>query len=331
MLPPPMTMAVSTPSPCSSPTSRAIRVTTAGIDAELLLAHQGFARQLEEDAFVDGAWDDAESAGIDQRLYRCVTWPPRRGVPAPTLLRSFAARSPATRRRVPEAMSMFDDDHDGASGPTRVPEGVGAVCRGGRPGVGASGPGAGTAAEAGARRRARRRTRPAEEEAAARQGRPRIPRLRHVRRQHVQAGEDLDLRAVRVQLRGIASRDVGRSRLPSTAVLQQLDQSGHDAALRARSAVSASSTSAHLIQQLRRGRRRRAPSSACSRSAPCGARRRPARPASAPARRRCRGVRAGSRAEPRLVGVARVGEPALQEQHVAQVVVAEDERRAPGR
>ena len=35
--------------------SLAICVVTAGIDAELLLAHEGFAGELEEDALVDGS------------------------------------------------------------------------------------------------------------------------------------------------------------------------------------------------------------------------------------------------------------------------------------
>jgi hypothetical protein len=57
------------------------------------------------------------------------------------------------------------------------------------------------AAEAGTRRQAGRQDRTAagaEEEAAPRQERARVPGVRHVRRQHVQAGQHLDLRAVRV-------------------------------------------------------------------------------------------------------------------------------------
>ena len=53
MLPPPMTMAVWTPSPWISPTSRAMRVGDGRVDPELLVAHQGLARQLQENALVD--------------------------------------------------------------------------------------------------------------------------------------------------------------------------------------------------------------------------------------------------------------------------------------
>ena len=204
MLPPPMTMAVSTPSPWSSPTSAAIRVATAGIDAELLLAHQGFARQLEEDAFVEGWRTIRRRQASKERLYRS---PP--GLPtarwSTDSARIARSTSPAS------GAGAGDDAHvrlrdDGASRPTRVLEGSAlfAAVLGAWPRVPAS-------------RRSRRSRRPTtsrptrtdagpEEEAAPRQGRPRVPRVRHVRRQHVQAGEHLDLRAVRLQLRGIAER-----------------------------------------------------------------------------------------------------------------------------
>ena len=50
MLPPPMTMAISTPSRWISPTSRAIWRGDGAVDAEALLAHQGLAGQFQEDA-----------------------------------------------------------------------------------------------------------------------------------------------------------------------------------------------------------------------------------------------------------------------------------------
>ena len=54
-LPPPMTTAVWTPSCWISPMSLGDLRGDGGIDAELLLAHEGFAGQLEEDAMIDGS------------------------------------------------------------------------------------------------------------------------------------------------------------------------------------------------------------------------------------------------------------------------------------
>ena len=51
-----MTTPIWTPSCWISPISRAICVAIAGIDPEGLLAHEGFAGELEEDAGVDGLW-----------------------------------------------------------------------------------------------------------------------------------------------------------------------------------------------------------------------------------------------------------------------------------
>ncbi len=55
MLPPPMTMAVSTPMPWISATSVRDLRRDGRIDAVGLLAHQGFAGEFQEDAFVGGA------------------------------------------------------------------------------------------------------------------------------------------------------------------------------------------------------------------------------------------------------------------------------------
>ena len=67
MLPPPMTMAVWTPSPWISPTSRAMRVGDGRIDPELLVAHQRFAGQLQENA-LDTAGRAADIEAIIVRI-----------------------------------------------------------------------------------------------------------------------------------------------------------------------------------------------------------------------------------------------------------------------
>ena len=61
MLPPPMTTAACTPRRWISATSLAIWLATDGIDAELLLAHQGFAGELQEDALIGRAGHDGGS------------------------------------------------------------------------------------------------------------------------------------------------------------------------------------------------------------------------------------------------------------------------------
>ena len=154
---------------------------------------------------------------------------------------------------------------------------------------GASGPRAGA-------RRSRRPTpgekkdEAAEEEAAARQGRPRIPRLRHVRRQHVQAGEDLDLRAVRVQLRGIAVAVVDRT------CFQQFE--------RGRAALPAERRRAPPARPRISSTSSTRPSSSALASSACSSMRRgprrvvQTRPASAPARSAAAAPGCGSRVSP---------------------------------